>query len=86
MKRALFITTDKYPNGDAGAVRVHALAKILQLIGYEVTVVGLGPTTNFQFQKEDGVAFISFRSSSNTIVSKIKDRLQLKKRLEDIYP
>ena len=84
MKRALFITTDKYPNGDAGAVRVHALAKILQLIGYEVTVVGLGPTTNFQFQKEDGVAYISFRSSSNTIVSKIKDRLQLKKRLEDI--
>ena len=33
MKNVLFITQDKYPNGDAGAVRTHAFAKMFQAMG-----------------------------------------------------
>ena len=84
MKTVLLITTEKYPNGDAGAVRTHTLAKIFQFIGYESTVVGMGPTTNFQINQEDDVFYISFRSAQNTIALKIKDRLQFHKRLKRI--
>lgn len=84
MKKALLITTDKYPNGDAGAIRAHALAKLLQSIGYEITVLGLGPSTNFQYLEEDGVSYTSLRSSKNSTVSKIKDRLNFKKRVQRV--
>lgn len=84
MKKALFITTDKYPNGDAGAVRTHSLASILKLIGYKVTVIGLGTSTDFRFQEEDGILYTSLRSTSNTIASKIKDRLLFKSRLANL--
>ena len=84
MKKALFITTDKYPNGDAGAVRTHSLANMLELIGYKVTVIGLGPSTGFRFQEEDGILYTSLRSASNAIISKINDRLQFKNRLSKL--
>lgn len=82
MKKALFVTWDGYPNGDAGAVRTHAFAKMLQSLGYEPTVAGMGATTQFEFRREDGVSYISFRLSSSDIVSRIKGRLQFHKHLK----
>ncbi len=82
MKKALIVTTDRYPNGDAGAVRTHAFAKLLQMLGYQPTVVGMGESTDFKFRKEDGVIYTSFRLSSSDIVSRIKGRLQFCKRVK----
>ena len=76
MKKTLIVSTDRYPNGDAGAVRVHALAKIFQSLGYQTTVAGMGESTGFQFCEEDGVIYTSFRLPSSDIVSRIKGRLQ----------
>ena len=82
MKRALIVTTDRYPNGDAGAVRAHAFAKLLQPLGYQPTVVGMGVSTDFKFCEEDGVIYTSFRLSSSDIFSRIKGRLQFGKRVK----
>lgn len=82
MKKALIVTTDRYPNGDAGAVRTHAFAKLLQTLGYQPTVVGMGASTDFKFRKEDGIIYTSFRLSSSDIVSRIKGRLKFCKRLK----
>ena len=84
MKKALFVTTDKYPNGDAGAVRTHAFAKMLQALGYQSTVVGMGKAINFKFQNEDGIIYTSFRLSSSSIISRIKGRLEFSKRLKSM--
>ena len=68
--KALLVTFDKYPDLDAGAVRIHMFAKILQEAGYETFVISMGKSThNRMILENDGINHISFRGdSSNTIV------------------
>ena len=82
MKKALLICMDHYPNGDAGAVRTHVFAKMMESINYEPTIVGLGKTTNFAFEKYENFSYISLRSLDNDIYSKIKNRLFFHSRLK----
>ncbi len=84
MKRALFVTWDRYPNGDAGAVRTHAFAKMFQSLGYEPTVAGMGDATNFEYKEEDGIRYISMRLSASDTISRIKGRLAFHKHLKNI--
>lgn len=44
MRKAVIVTENSYPEGDAGAVRQHAFAKILKQLGYDVLVIGYGKT------------------------------------------
>ena len=55
MKKALLICTDSYPNGDAGAVRTHIFAKMIESLGFEPTIVGMGKTTNFKFKTYENI-------------------------------
>lgn len=69
--RVLFVTLDKCPNIDAGAVRTHMIAKMLVDEKVAVTVISMGPYNNSGFDIVDGIKYISFRSKSNAIVSKV---------------
>ena len=72
VKKALLVTFDKYPDMDAGAVRVHMLAKILIEAGYNVIVISMGETTNFLPKVEkDGIQHISFRGKSGKTIFKV---------------
>ena len=63
--RALLVTLDKYPDIDAGALRVHMFGKILLESGYEVHVVSMGPTTHYkQTVEPDGIWHLSLRGTS----------------------
>ena len=64
MKKAIIITENKYPSGDAGAVRQHSFAKMFESIGFNVIVVGYGEATNGKFCEYDGIKYISFRAKS----------------------
>ncbi len=81
MKKALLICLDKYPNGDAGAVRTHVFAKLLRRIGYEPMVVGMGRSTSFRTFEEDGIAYMSMRTPSDGLLEKICNYTQFSKRL-----
>lgn len=81
MKNALLVCMDHYPNGDAGAVRTQAFAKILKSIGYEPTIVSLGETTNFEFKMYETFPYISLRSPASDICSKIINRVSFHQRL-----
>ena len=65
MKHAVIITENKYPCEDAGAIRQHATAKILEELGYSVIVLGYGTTTNGKVKVYEGIEYISFRPKSN---------------------
>lgn len=65
--RAVILTGNKYPLGDAGAIRQHATAKILQKLGYEVLVLGYGEPTGKKVCSYEGVSYISFRPRSSNI-------------------
>lgn len=63
-KNLIIVTSDGYPNGDAGAVRQHCLAKLFMSAGYHVFVMGYGAYTGDTVHEYDGVSYISLRSNS----------------------
>ena len=67
--RAVIITENQYPLEDAGAIRQHATAKLLESAGYSVIVFGYGKSTKGKVKIYDGIEYISFRpASSNKFV------------------
>ena len=75
MKSAVIITSDNYPCGDAGAVRQHAFAKILQSLDYKVLVLGYGKSENGMTGTYEGVDFVTFRPNSGNILIRVLYRL-----------
>lgn len=71
MNQAVIITENKYPLGDAGAIRQHAMAKILQELGYGVTVVGYGKYTGNDLKEYEGVKYISLKAKSENKIARI---------------
>jgi glycosyltransferase involved in cell wall biosynthesis len=84
MKKAIIVTGDLYPEGNAGAVREHAIAKILSANGYNVLVMGYGAYTGTDIKQYDGVNYISLRTRTNNIIAKTWGRLSFAKRVEKI--
>lgn len=62
--RAVIITENQYPCEDAGAIRQHATAKILEELGYSVIVLGYGKPTSNKVLTYEGIEYISFRPNS----------------------
>ena len=81
MRQVLIVTYNKYPEGDAGAIRDHAFAKIYQALGYEVVVLCMGQSTDFKIKTYEDVSYISLRNNNNTILSKIDNYVYFKKRV-----
>lgn len=82
MKKALIVSTNKFPQGDAGAIREESFAKLFQKIGYEVLVAGLGQSTGFQIKQYSGIDYISLRSSREDYISRYCNRRFYSKRLK----
>ena len=66
----LFVTIDKCPNLDAGAVRTHAIASMFRDQGHTVTVISMGPYTNFKPIEVEDIQYISFRQRKDDFVNK----------------
>jgi glycosyltransferase involved in cell wall biosynthesis len=75
MKTALVMLMTRYPDGDAGAVRGHAIAKLLSECGYDVTVIGYGDPTDGQILSYDGIKYTSLRLGGGSVTKKIMSRL-----------
>ena len=80
--KALLVTFDKYPDLDAGAVRIHMCAKILQEAGYETFVISMGKSThNRMILENDGINHISYRGDSSNTIAKAMYYLEYPIRL-----
>ena len=75
MKKAIIITENKYPSGDAGAVRQHSFAKMFEMLGFSVIVMGYGEPTGRGFKDYDGIRYVSFRSRSRNKVLRFMNRI-----------
>lgn len=64
----------KYPDGDAGAVRIGAFAKICQQIGLTPVVIGFGDNTGFRYREEEGIQYCSLRFRNRGIFFRILGR------------
>ena len=75
MRKAVIVTENSYPEGDAGAVRQHAFAKMLAEIGYDVLVIGYGTPTDGKINTFDGIKYISFREQTSSSLKRLSNRL-----------
>lgn len=83
MKRALIITENKFPGGDAGANRQEIFAKMLVAEGYKVDIIGLGKPTGKSFQElETDVFYKSLRSKNTDILHRVCDRLLFSSKIK----
>lgn len=90
MKRVVIVTANRYPCGDAGALRQHATAKIFKELGYSVVIAGYGEFTGKKMLVYDGIEYTSFRpNTQNKFVRLIYKALYGKRVLKFIqrnYP
>ena len=81
MSNVLIVGFDKYPNGDAGAVRLECFAKMLINAGHNVVVAGLGESTNFEYKNDNSVSYISLRDCKTNLFSRLGNMFFFTKRL-----
>ncbi|MDY5575965.1 MAG: glycosyltransferase [Lachnospiraceae bacterium] len=75
MKQAIIVTENSYPEGDAGAIRQHAFAKLLSEVGYDVLVIGYGEPTDGDICVYDGIKYISFRENNASPWKRVWNRM-----------
>lgn len=79
----LMITPNKFPEGDAGAVRDEYFAKIYQKIGYDVVHIGMGAEAKSGRYKE--IEFYSLYRKNLSKIEKLRNTLSYKKHLEKTF-
>lgn len=75
----LMITPNKFPNGDAGAVRDEYFAKIYMELGYEVYHIGMNP--NMISDTYKNIHYVSIYRDNSSLSKKILNSIQYKNRL-----
>lgn len=83
MKKAIIITENSYPEGDAGAVRQHAFAKMLSDMDYEVLVIGYGKSTEEKICVYDNINYISYRVNSLNKIYRVWNRIRFGDKVFD---
>lgn len=79
--KTLIISYNKFPNGDAGAVRDYVFAKMLKKIGHNVCVVGMGQNTKFSIKDYNDIEYISLRNIGVDKKSKLQNYFGYTRRL-----
>lgn len=79
----LMITPNKFPEGDAGAVRDGYFAKIYQELGYEIIHIGMNP--KIQNGEWKAVRFYSLYEKNNGLINKLKNNRSYGDRLNKIF-
>lgn len=78
---ALLVNYYRYPDGDAGSLRQEAFAKLLEQLGYNVTVIGMGKHTNYEIRSFNNVKYTSLRGPQNSAIGKLNNYIFYKKHL-----
>ena len=80
-KTVLFITKAKFPNDNAFATYLGAIASIYKKAGYDVVCVGNGYTPRSQINESYFGKYISLRNNSSSLISKIFSHLLFESRV-----
>ncbi len=78
--RVVIVTYNRFPDGDAGAVREFAFSRLLMENGFDVFVIGMGaPSQNVDVYK--GTQFASLRIASKNKVERVLNYMAYTRRL-----
>lgn len=74
----------KFPEGDAGAIRHKTFSRMLQKLGHEVFVVGLGAHCRFEVNSFKEIQYTSLREAKSDFWGKVRSHLKYWRRLKRI--
>lgn len=74
----------RFPEGDAGSIRQKKLADMIQKLGHEVMVVGLGACTHKKTLDFRGTPYVSLRSKNDSVFGKVQSHLEYWRGLKGI--
>lgn len=87
--RIAMVSFNKFPNGDAGALREYSFAKLLQSLGHKVCVLGMGHAQFGVKKTYQEIEYISLRKAKKNLITKFKNYFgyssRLKKQLKELY-
>lgn len=78
----LIVTSAKFPEGDAEAVRLHIMGSLFKSIGHNVTYAGMGFSDYLDRLQFDGFEYVSLRKKANNKCDKIYYYFNYKSRLK----
>lgn len=85
---ALILSYNRFPNGDAGAIRQELFAKMLNSLGYNTLIIAMGKSTRYEQRQYKGINYISLRSEKVNMVARLCNYFgyakKLKRKLEKI--
>lgn len=67
----LIVTSAKFPEGDAEAVRLHTIGRLLKDIGYNVSYIGMGFSHYLEELQFDDFQYVSLRKETNNKFDKM---------------
>ena len=82
-KKALILSYNRFPKGDAGAIRQEAFAKMLHDIGYNVFVLGMGQYTGAISIKCEKYSYMSMRNKKSDFLSRLNNFFGYAKKLNE---
>lgn len=81
-KKALILTYNRFPKGDAGAIRQETFAKMLYDMGYSVFVLGMGSFTGENVVECEKYSYLSLRNKNHDLYSKVKNFFGYARKLD----
>ncbi|MEG0775050.1 glycosyltransferase [Clostridium sp.] len=78
----MIITYNKFPDGDAGAIRQYTFGQVFKECGYNTFFIGMGKSTGLKTKIYNGFNYISLRLDSSGTLNKLRNYFGYKKRLK----
>jgi glycosyltransferase involved in cell wall biosynthesis len=80
----MMLSYNKFPEGDAGAIREYSLALLAKSLDNEITIVGMGASNPYKINEYNGIPYYSLRLKGSTLITKFKNYFGYSKRLRTI--
>lgn len=77
----VIVSYNRFPEGDAGAIREYSLAKLLKSLGHKVTLIGMGNSKSKSKCEYKGFEYYSLRMEGRGIFTRLKNYFLYSKRL-----
>jgi len=78
----VLVSYNRFPNGDAGAVRDYMFGKMLKTNGHNIFYIGMGSSNTYKQLCYEGFNYTSLKLSNANKIQKIKNYINYSKRLK----
>ena len=84
MKKLVILSYGHFPQGGASSIRLCSIAKLFISKDFDVFVIAMGDTQFLKWEEYDSIKYISIRSESKKLLSRVGNVMKYKSRVKKI--